>query len=77
MNLQKKIFADFHNSDRDGRVRLNTVGTFRDIKEHNITLQEGLQILIDDNDGLVTPGIVEFSKEENIWVAKIDWELLK
>ena len=77
MSRIKKIFADFNNTDIKGRVRLTTVGTLNDIREQNIELKEGLEVLIDDDDGLTTHGIVEFSEEENIWVAKIDWELLK
>jgi hypothetical protein len=77
MEKLESIFVDFQNGDKEGRIRLNTVGTFRDIKEKNIHLRNGLELLLDDRDGLSTPGIVEFSKEENIWVAKIDWNLFK
>jgi len=73
MEESYKIFVDFNNSDSKGRVRLNTKGSFDDIQRDNIQLKEGLKILLDDGDGLVTSGIVQFSDEENIWVAEIDW----
>jgi hypothetical protein len=76
MKALLKIFADFNNSDRDGRVRLNTVGALNDIKRLNIQFEKGLEILLDDHEGLATHGTVEFSNEENIWVAKIDREKL-
>lgn len=62
-----KIFADFNNADSKGRVRLTTVGSLRDIKDENLRLEPGLELVLDDEDGLNTIGIVEFSEEENIW----------
>jgi hypothetical protein len=77
MKLPIKIFADFNNTDRMHRVRLTTVGTLEDIKRMGITLESGLQIILDDSEELVASGVVEFSEEENIWVAKINWDELK
>jgi hypothetical protein len=37
--------------------------------DKKIELNEGLEVLLDDDDGLVASGAVHFSKEENIWVA--------
>lgn len=76
MNLVR-VFVDFHNADRQGRVRLNTKGTFEDIETKKITLEKGLKLLLDDHEGLQTEGVVEFSENENIWVARIDWDQLK
>jgi len=72
-----KIFADFNNTDSMRRVRLTTVGTLNDLKRMNIKLESGMEILLDDDEGLVTSGIVLFSGEENIWVAKINWDEIK
>ena len=72
-----KLFADFNNADKKGRVRVNTAGAENNLKRMNIKLKSGLEVLLDDDDGLATSGIVEFSDEENIWVARIDWEKLK
>lgn len=77
MNTQIKIYADFNNADSKGRVRLTTEGTFRDLERLNIKLESGLEILLDDDEGLVTSGVVLFSDEEKIWVAKINWDNLK
>ena len=69
-----KIFADFNNNDVLRRIRLNTVGTRESLERLNIKLEEGLVILIDDNDSLSARGIVQFSDIENIWVAVINWD---
>jgi hypothetical protein len=72
-----KIYADFNNTDTLHRVRLITIGTLNDLEKKGITLESGLEILLDDDEGLVTSGVVQFSEEENIWVAKINWDNLK
>ena len=68
-----KLFADFNNTDRQGRVRLNTNGTFADIKRLNIELKEGMQVFLDDDDTLTTIGNIKYSNEEKIWIAEINW----
>jgi hypothetical protein len=66
------VYADFHNADSRGRVRLNCLGTIRDLTEKQITLSEGLQLTLTD-DGLEVDGEVHFAQEEHLWVAIIDW----
>jgi hypothetical protein len=77
MKLPIKIFADFNNADTLGRVRLNTRGALGDIEANKIVLQDDMHVLLDDDEGFTTTGVIEFSKEENIWVAQIDWDTLK
>jgi len=77
MKLPIKIFADFNNADGEGRVRLNTSGTLNDLENNNVKLETGLEILLDDNDGLTAIGIVQFSETESIWIAIVDWNKLK
>jgi hypothetical protein len=72
MSKQIKIFADFMNSDKKGRIRLTTNGTRKDLLDNNIELREGMELWIDDREGHSVICIVEFSKEENIWVGVID-----
>ncbi|MGB3006514.1 MAG: hypothetical protein WBC06_08405 [Chitinophagaceae bacterium] len=67
----KKIFADFNNTDSQGRVRLNTLGTIEDIEKQEIYMMIDLEVLLDDYDELSISGIIEFSEKENIWVAVI------
>lgn len=67
-----RAFADFHNADVQGRIRLNCIGTFEDLARQNIKLQNG-QLLTLYNEDLQVEGVVQYSPEENLWVATIDW----
>jgi len=39
-----RIYADFHNADLQGRVRLNANGTVNDLAALGIALSEGLRL---------------------------------
>ena len=71
-----KIYADFHNADHQGRVRLNCVGTVQDLSRYRIKLKENLMLTLYSED-LETEGQVQYSNEENLWVAIIDWNAIK
>jgi len=67
------VYADFNNSDTQGRVRLNCVGTIEDLSRLRVTLAEG-QLLTLADEALEVDGEVLYSPEEGLWVAVIDWE---
>ena len=71
-----KVFADFHNADAKGRVRLNCAGTEADIKRQKIVLQDG-QPLIIYSEELEAAGVVHYSEEEKLWTAMIDWSAIQ
>ncbi len=71
-----RIFADFHNADVQGRLRLSCVGTTADLKRHGIELREG-QSLIIYSEELEVEGIVHYSEEEKLWTAVIDWDAIR
>lgn len=71
-----KVFADFHNADGQGRLRLNCIGTVEDLARQNIELQDG-QLLTLYSEDLEVEGVVQFSGEENLWVAAIDWNAIQ
>ncbi|MEC4812153.1 MAG: hypothetical protein SAK29_02555 [Scytonema sp. PMC 1069.18] len=71
MNLFR-VFADFQNADTEGRLRLNCIGTIEDLARQNIELHNG-QLLTLYSEDLEVDGVVEYSTEENLWVAVIDW----
>jgi hypothetical protein len=71
-----KVFADFHNADIQGRLRLNCIGTIEDLASQNIELQDG-QLLTLYSEDLEVDGVVQYSTEENLWVAAIDWNAIK
>ena len=79
-----KIYADFHNADPHGRIRLNCNGTVEDLAQQQVELREGLALALysddlDDKsqlDELLVDGVVSFSEEEHCWVAAIDWNAI-
>ncbi|HJT77457.1 MAG TPA: hypothetical protein VJ739_09675 [Gemmataceae bacterium] len=76
-----KVYADFHNTDARGRIRLNCIGTVEDLSQQGVKLQDGLVLTLyaddlDDKgrpDELLADGVVAFSEEEHCWVAAVDW----
>jgi hypothetical protein len=83
--VQSRIYADFHNADSQGRLRLNSVGTVEDLSRQQVELREGLVLTLysDDLDSkgepdeLLVDGVVSFSEEEHCWVAAIDWTAVR
>ena len=71
-----RVFADFHNADAKGRVRLNCAGTAADIKRQKIVLQDG-QSLIIYSEELEAAGVVHYSEEEKLWTIVIDWSAIQ
>ena len=76
-----RVYADFQNADSKGRVRLNTVGTLKDLARQQVQLRTGLVLTLYSDDAdtggradeLRAIGVVEHSAEEGCWVAAIDW----
>lgn len=75
MNTQR-VFVDFHNADTEGRLRLNCTGTIEDLSRQKIRLLDGLQLIFYSED-LEADGVVQYSTEENVWVAVIDWDEIR
>ena len=70
------IYADFNNADSQGRLRLNVRGSLEDLERQSIRLEESLPVVVYDEE-LEADGSAQFSKEEQIWVAVIDWKLVR
>jgi hypothetical protein len=71
-----RIFADFHNADAQGRLRLNCIGTIEDLSRQRIELHNG-QLLTLYSEELEVDGAVQYSEVEKVWVATIDWEQIR
>jgi hypothetical protein len=71
-----ELFADFHNATPSGRVRLNTVGAFRDLQRLGIDLKPNMCVVLDDHDTLVADGVVVWEEGEG-WVAEVDWNKIE
>ncbi|MGL5793990.1 MAG: hypothetical protein ACRC06_06170 [Waterburya sp.] len=75
MNLSR-VFVDFHNADKQGHLRLNCIGTIEDLARQQIELENGQQLMLYSEE-LEVDGIVQFSEDEKIWVAIIDWHQIR
>ena len=83
--MKPRIYADFHNADAQGRLRLNCFGTTEDLAKHGVELREDLALTLysddlDDKgelDELLADGVVSYSHEEDCWVATIDWHAVR
>jgi hypothetical protein len=70
-----KVYADFHNADVNGHLRLNCVGTIKDLSHLHIELWDGQPLTLYSED-LEVNGVVQYSDEEHLWVALIDWDAI-
>jgi len=71
-----RVFADFHNADVHGRLRLNCIGTIEDLAHQHIVLRDGLALTLYSEE-LEVEGVVQYSMDENLWVAVIDWQAIR
>jgi hypothetical protein len=71
-----RVYADFQNADAQGRLRLNCVGTVRDLAQQQVVLRDGLGLTVYSED-VEADGRVQYSVEENLWVAVIDWNAIR
>jgi len=74
--VKPRVFADFHNADQFGRLRLNCAGTLRDLADQGVRLHEGLTLLLYSED-LLVEGCVHHSADEGLWVVVLDWEAIE
>jgi hypothetical protein len=73
---KSKVFADFHNADTGDRLRLNCIGTIKDLAQQQIVLREGVCLTLYSEE-LEVEGVVEYSTDEHLWVAAIDWHAIR
>ena len=71
-----KVFADFHNADVHGRLRLNCIGTVEDLAQQQIVLRDGLPLTFYSEE-LEVEGVVQYSTDEHVWAAVIDWQAIR
>lgn len=75
MKHKIRIYGDFNNADKLGRIRL-LESSQKDFTSLGITPKEAMEVEVYDND-LSADGIVHFSDFEKIWVVEIDWKKIK
>ncbi|MEO5595991.1 MAG: hypothetical protein ABIQ97_02465 [Lysobacteraceae bacterium] len=64
------VYADFQNRDSDGFVRLNTVGTIRDLSAKSVVLKEGRKLIVSDSE-LEADVLVRSPGFEGVWRGEI------
>jgi hypothetical protein len=74
--MLSRVFVDFHNADEQGRLRLNCIGTIEDLARQQAELENGQQLTLYSED-LEVDGVVQFSEDEKVWVAMIDWNQIR
>jgi hypothetical protein len=70
------IYADFHNADKDGFVRMNSIGTIEDLSRHGVVLKDGLKVRISDGE-LAADAVIRAPGKEGVWRAEINWPEVK
>jgi hypothetical protein len=71
-----RIYADFNNCDREGRVRLNCIGSRADLDRLGITLSEGMDLMVSDAE-LEVEAVATFVADDSIWAAVFDPQRLR
>ena len=71
-----RIYADFHNADEQGRLRLNCVGTIEDLARYRVELRDGEKLILYSEE-LEADGVVQYSEIERLWVAAVDWQQIR
>lgn len=69
-----RIYADFNNSDEQGRVRLNTAGSKKDLDAHAGELADGLRVILHMMDEFEVDGALVF---DQIWRGVPDWGTIR
>ncbi len=85
MKKRGLIYTDFNEIDDEERLVLILPKTLNDLTENNITLKEGLKLVLytDDSDTygipdeIIVEGIAEYDAPNERWTARIDWDEIK
>ena len=72
VNTPPTIYVDFNNRDEEGLVRLDTVGTLSDLARLQLSLVNGMAVVISDGD-LTAPATIRHPGEEGVWRAEVVW----
>jgi hypothetical protein len=68
-----RIYADFNCQDEQGRIRLNTVGSLKDLATHKNELHEGAKVILYMPDDVEVEGVLVF---DEIWFGIPDYNTI-
>jgi hypothetical protein len=69
-----RIYADFNDQDEQGRVRLDTVGSLRDIEMHRNVLIDGMRVILYTPDEFEVEGILIY---DEMWRGVADYTTIR
>jgi hypothetical protein len=69
-----RIYADFNSQDEQGRVRLSTVGSRKDVEKHRASLKEGMKVILYSPGDFEVQGTLTFDK---IWLGIPDLSTIR
>ncbi len=61
-----RIWADFNHRDEQGRVKLSTIGSLKDIEKHHDEIREGTTVTLNAEDDFEVEARLTFDK---VWRA--------
>ena len=70
--MKIRLYADFNNMTEDDKVLLSAVGSRRDTDRYEQILNEGLEVILSDNEFEVEARLVR-DERHAIWLAVPDW----
>lgn len=78
------LWADFNASHQMG-VRLNCYGTLNDLRQQGIELEEGMKLILWDEDQddsnnqavLFVEATARFIPEDDLWVGEFEWDRIR
>lgn len=84
VNQKIKLWADF-NASSDFGLRLNCLGTIKDLERQNLNLEEGMELLLwdedyndqNERDDLIVKATARYNSKLSIWEGEFDWEEIK
>lgn len=71
-----KIYADFNSTNEDDKVRLNTVGSIKDIEQYEGLLKNGMKVILYMEE-IEVEALLEFNETIEIWLGVPDWSTIK
>lgn len=83
-NQRIKLWADF-NAPSDFGLRLNCLGTIKDLERQNLKLEEGMELLLWDEDyneeyerdDLIVKATARYNSKNSIWEGEFEWNEIK
>jgi hypothetical protein len=73
--VKPRIYADFNYQDEGGRPWLNCVGSKESIIRNNVTLEQGLQVVLYEDDFEVE-AVLSFDEKRKVWLGIPNWDTI-